>query len=304
MHRADAGEGRVKLAQEDSELFFKLHSALLAYANRQLKVVNGVKTLRGFMNSGIERQMKIRNALHDNMVLIDSFVKENPFDFSVDELEIVAGWRHLLKGTFYLFSYLKKHAIFLVDSTPPRAYGVLALTETFEELLGRAPPIRLEAVLLPFKGRIVYDGFVIPYSIYFGRGMLEELNEDYREAKDRFGIITSLPPDVGKERTDTETLRFYLRSKSSRLRHGEEIEELTRKDFDLMKIYQQEMGKIHAREFGRRLRKIGINEAWFAILEGTIIAGGASREQVDEVLKDILPNEKRELAYVFHLRKK
>jgi len=82
----------VKLAQEDSELFFKLHSALLVYANQQLKVVDGVKTLRGgFMNSGIERQVKIRNALHDNMALIDFFVKANPFNFSSIELEIVAG---------------------------------------------------------------------------------------------------------------------------------------------------------------------------------------------------------------------
>jgi len=56
-----------------------------------------------------------------------------------------------------------------------------------------------------------------------------------------------------------------------------------------MKIYNQEMGKIHAREFGRRLREIGINEAWFAILGGTIIAGGATREQVDEALKDYYP---------------
>ena len=169
----------MKLAQEDSELFFKLHSALLVYANQQLKVVDGVKTLKGFMNSGIERQVKIRNALHDNMALIDSFVKANPFNFSSHELEIVSGWRHLVKGTFYLFRYLKKHAIFLDDATPPRAYGVLALTDTFEELLGPVLPIRLEAVLLPFKGEIIYDGFVVPYRIYFGRGVREELNEDY-----------------------------------------------------------------------------------------------------------------------------
>jgi len=237
------------------------------------------------------------------MALIDSFVKENPFNFSSHELEIVAGWRHLVKGTFYLFRYLKKHAIFLDDATPPRAYGVLALTDTFEELLGPVLPIRLEAVLLPFKGQIIYDGFVVPYRIYFGRGVREELNEDYREAKDRFGIITSLPPTV-EEKTDVERLRFYLRSESSRLRHGEEIKEMSSKDFELMKIYNQEMGKIHAKEFGRRLHEIGINEAWFAILRGTIIAGGATREQVDEVLKDILPIEKKGLAYIFHLRKK
>ena len=304
MRGADAGEGRVKLAQEDLELFIKLHTSLLVYANRQLKVVDGVQTLERFMNSRLEKQVKIRNALHDNIALIDPFVTENPFNLSADELEIVAGWRHLVKGTFYLLRHLKRHAIFLDDMAPPRAYGVLALTNTFEEILGSVLPIRLEAVLLPFKGQIVYDGFLVPYSIFFGRGVREGLNEDYREAKDRFGIITSLPPTVEKEKTDAERLKFYLKHEISRLRYGEEIEELTSKDIGLMKIYHQEMGKIHAREFGRRLREIGFSEAWFAVLGGTIIASGATREQVDEVLNDILPIEKRGLAYIFHLRKK
>ncbi|MFQ6076880.1 MAG: hypothetical protein ACE5Z5_12270 [Candidatus Bathyarchaeia archaeon] len=248
--------------------------------------------------------MKIRDALYDHTELIDSFVAENPFNFSSGELEIVAGWRYLVKGTFYLLRYLKRYAIFLDDKTPPRAYGVLALTNTFEEILGQEPPIRLEAVLLPFKGKIVYDGFLVPYRIFFGRGIREELNDDYQEAKHRFGVITSLPPAGEREKTDSELLKFYLRNESNRLRYEEEIEKLTRKDFDLMKIYHQEMGKIHARKFGRRLREIGLREAWFAILEGTIIASGATKEEVNEVLKDILPKEKRELTYIFHLRKK
>jgi hypothetical protein len=294
----------VKLAQRDLKLFFKLHSALLAYANRRLKVVDGVDTPERFMNAGLEKQVKIRDALQDNLALIDSFVRDNPFGFSGDELDVVAGWRYLVKGTFYLLRYLKKYAIFLDDMEPSRAYGVLALTNAFEEILGQEPPIRLEAVLLPFKGQIVYDGFLAPYRIYFGRGFREDLNEECREAKDRFGIIMSLPHAAEKERTDAERLRFYLRSEGSRLMYEEEIEKLTSSETSLMKIYHHEMGKIHARKLGKRLREIGVNAAWFAVLEGTIIASGATREQVDEVLKDILPAGKRELAYIFHLRKK
>jgi len=64
------------------------------------------------------------------------------------------------------------------------------------------------------------------------------------------------------------------------------------------------MGKMQARKFGKRLREIGVSEAWFAILEGTIIASGATQDQVKQILIDILTNEKRELAYIFHLRKK
>lgn len=294
----------MKLAQKDLGLFFKLYSALLAYANRRLKVVDGVDTPERFMKAGREKQVKIRSALYDNLTLIDSFVRENPFDYSRDELDVVAGWRHLVKGTFYLLRYLKKYAIFLNDIEPARAYRVLALTNSFDEVLGLDPPIRLEAVLLPFKGQIVYDGFLAPYSIFFGRGFREDLNQEYREAKDRFGVITSLPHTGEKERTDVERLRFYLRSEGSRLMHEEEIEKLTSSDPGLMKIYHQEMGKIHARRLGKRLREIGVNAAWFAVLEGTVIASGATRGQVDEVLEDILPAEKRGLAHVFHLRKK
>ena len=289
MRGIDAGEDRLKLGQEELELFLKLHPALLFYANQQLNLVDGTPTLSGFMKLRLENKMKVRDALYDHTSLIDSFIAENPFNFSEGELKIIAGWRHLVKGTFYLLRYHKRYAVFLDDTTPPRAYGVLALTDTFEEILGSVLPIRLEAVLLSFKGQIVYDGFLVPYSIFFGRGIREELNEEYQEAKNRRA---------------RERLKFYLRNESNRLRYEAEIEELTRKDFNLMKIYHQEMGKIHARELGKRLREIGLSEAWFAILEGTIIASGATKEQVNKVLKDILPIGKRELPYIFHLGKK
>ena len=37
-----------------------------------------------------------------------------------------------------------------------------------------------------------------------------------------------------------------------------------------MKLYHQEMGKIHARTYGKRLREIGVSKGWFAILDGVL----------------------------------
>jgi len=297
-------DGKLKLSEEDLKLFFKLHPALLFYANRQLKIVGGVPTLEKFMELPLERKLKIRNALYDHMALIDSFVAENPFNFSPEELEIIAGWKNLVKGTFYLLRYLERYAIFLSVGTPPKAYGVVALTNTFQDILGSGLPIMLEAVLLPFKGQIVYDGFLIPYRIIFGGGIRRELNDKYREAKFKFGIITSLPPPREEEKSDAELLRFYLRTESNRQRYREEIERLINKNPHLLRIYHQEMGKIHARTYGKRLQEMGLSDAWFAILEGTIIASGTTQKQVKQILKEILPAEKRELAYIFHLRRK
>jgi len=293
----------VRLPEKDLELFFKLYPALLLYANQQLKVIEGATTPNKYKGLSLEEQVEVRDALFDKPSIINSFAPENPFKFTREELEIVSGWRHHVRGTFYLVRYLKRYAVFL-DENATRAYGVLALNDSFKEILGLELPVRLEAMLLPFKGQIVYDGFMRYSNIYFGRGFRKDLNEDYQEAKHRHGVITSLPAPDGKERSDEEMLRFYMRNEGSRVRYEEEIEGLVSGDSSLLRVYHHELGKIDARRYGRRLRGLGLSRGWFAVLEGIIVAGGGSREEVERVLADIVPSEKRELAYIFQLKKR
>ena len=293
----------MRLSEIDLELFFKLYPALLFYTNQQLNVIEGATKLDKFKGLSLEEQVEVRDALFDKPSIMDSFVAENPFKFTQEELNIVSRWRHQVRGTFYLVRYLKRHAIFL-DEKATRAYGVVALNDTFEEILGPELPVRLEALLLPFKGRIVYDGFMRYFNIFFGRGFRRDLNEDYQEAKHRYGVITSLPPTEETERSDEELLRFYMRNEGSRMRYEEEIERLVAKDSSLLRVYHHELGKVDARRHGRRLRGLGLSRGWFAILEGIIVAGGGSRDQVEQILADIVPSEKKELAYIFQLRKR
>ena len=109
-------------------------------------------------------------------------------------MEIVASWKHALVGRFYIFRYLAKYTVFLsAADSPNKAYGVLGLADPIEEVVGPYLPVLVNAVLLPFKGQIIYDGLLAPYSISFGGGVRRMLNEDYNQAKEAFGIITSLP---------------------------------------------------------------------------------------------------------------
>ena len=82
--------------------------------------------------------------------------------------------------------------VFLDAGNPPVAYGVVALTEPFEDLIGPYLPQMVETVLLPFQGRIVYDGLLHGYNISFGGGIKRMLNDSYRQAKARQGVVTSL----------------------------------------------------------------------------------------------------------------
>ena len=228
----------MKLSNDDAKLYYKLHPALLFYGNQQLKTIKNVPTLDEFMGLALEKKVKIRNALYDKIDLIDLFVKENPFNLSEEELEIVQGWKNLTTGSFYLVRYLKKYAVFLEEGDPPRAYGVLSLTDELEDIVGPHLPIYIKTVLLPFKGKIIYDGLMNPYRITFGGGYRRSLNNSYQESKANFGIITSLPFSKEKaERSDEEMLRFYLKNKHNRETYREEIDDLMHKNQGLLTLY-------------------------------------------------------------------
>ncbi|HUG91586.1 MAG TPA: hypothetical protein VML55_12165 [Planctomycetaceae bacterium] len=181
---------------EDAALFFSLHHALMCHVNGRLHVLpDPVDTPEEFSHLPPEDRLQVRDAFSAHPELLDDFVRENPFDLPHEHLEIVAAWRHLVAGRMILLRQLKKHAIFLTTTDPPVAYGVLALVETFDEMLNRPWPVLADAVLLPFRDRIVYDSLMSSQNIFFGPGIRRGFEDDYRTAKERFGIVTSLPFD-------------------------------------------------------------------------------------------------------------
>jgi hypothetical protein len=182
------------LERQNVELFFRLHWTLMFFVNERLKVIpNKLAKPEEFAVLSPKVQLKVRDALNANLDLIESFVDETPDDLSEDELDIVRSWRHLVAGRFYVFRELKKYTVFLSITDPPVAYGVLALSQPFEDLIGPYLPVMTEAVLLPFKDKIIYDGLMTSYRISFGPGIRRSLNESFKESKLRHGIVTSLP---------------------------------------------------------------------------------------------------------------
>jgi hypothetical protein len=184
----------MRLSCEDGLLFYKLYPALLCYANQKLKLVaEMVSDLEQYLAVPAELRLTVRNALHAHQELIDGFVQENPVHLAPDELAIVSQWKNAVVGSLYIFRYLKQYTVFLDDRSPPMAYGVIAVADPIEDLLGPNLPILTEAVLLPFKSKIIYDGLLASCRVSFGPGVRKRLNETYKRAKEFNGIITSLP---------------------------------------------------------------------------------------------------------------
>lgn len=181
------------LPSEEAALFFKLMPALQVFANQNLQIVKGLEIVGQYQKVSNEQRVKLRNAFYQNTDLIDKFVRENPFGFPPDELAIISGWKNFVAGDFMIERVLKKYAIFIGDN---KVYGVLALTEPLHQVLGGMPlPVYVKTVLLPFKGRIIYDGLMEIYSILFGHGVATSVSNTYRAAKQQGKIFESLDPD-------------------------------------------------------------------------------------------------------------
>jgi hypothetical protein len=249
----------MQLSQEDASLFFKLMPALQTFANQQLKIMKGLKDVEDYKAISNEERVELRNAVYENPKVIDDFVRENPFSFSQDELAIVSGWKNFIADSFFIAQLTKKHAIFIHDED---VYAVLALAQPLQDILWGAPlPVYVKTVLLPFKGKIIYDGLLQGHNVYFGPGISTSVKNRYRIAKQRGEIIESLDPDwkpapaKSKKVKDWKPLLDELNEKASTLRSSSSEPLMVGPAFSLAKA-GLEFARV-AVEFPEDLEKLG-----------------------------------------------
>lgn len=232
----------MKISDQDADLFFELMFPLQFFVNQQRHVLPDVNTLEEYLACPIEQKLLVRDALYENSPLIDTFIQQNLQQLSDDNLAIVAKWKQFIAGEFFIERMLKRYAVFI--SSDNEVYGVLALHQPFQEIFDSSSlPVFVKTVLLPFKGRIVFDGILEPYSISFGRGVSSSLKETYMAAKQNGKVIESLEPDLhpvkGEQRStvvkDWRPEIAALAAEARKLRSSEGEPAIQRPAFSLVK---------------------------------------------------------------------
>ena len=185
----------MNLSKDDADLFFRLMWEVQFYVNHRLDILPGVESVAAYRKLSSQDKIKVRDALYKHLDLLDDFIEQNPAGLSADELQIVSYWKYFVAGEFFIVRYLKCYSVFIRSDKSSTVYGVAGLYDSLNIVLrGQPLPALVEAVLLPFKGRIVYDGLLMSRSILFGPGIRGDLNETYQTAKQKGEIIESLDP--------------------------------------------------------------------------------------------------------------
>ena len=164
--------------------FYSLWISLLDFVNHEYRIDSQLYGMRSPKGLPVEPILRIREKLWENRSLIDSYVKTNPHQLSNSELKTVSGWKNSVEDTFMILRHLKSGSIFIPSYREDAAYIVCGIYSAWEEMLRGAPlPQAVTTVLIPFEGRIIYDGLMSSYNVRFGGNIKRSLNEHYRKLK-------------------------------------------------------------------------------------------------------------------------
>ncbi len=182
------------LQPQETARFYTIWFAMLSYANRRLKLVAELPESPQDGSINAQDAYKVSTAVWADDALRHAFADANPAGLSPEDLALLRSWDRRITGDFYIFRYLKKYTVLIAQGEPARVYGVLGLVSPLEEVVPMPVPALVRMTLLPFEGKITYDGLLAPYNVYFGGGIRSNLNDIYRSAGERGAIITALEP--------------------------------------------------------------------------------------------------------------
>jgi len=207
----------MQLPPEQTARFYRIWLALLRFVNEQQQLVPTFAATEEHEPLLLSNEMRLRNALWADDGLRERFITVNPAGLDASDLAVVARWQYRRAGSFYIVRSLKKYTVFLSQEEPQRAYGVLGLSHPIEEMVRLPLPVYAQAVLLPFEDQIIYDGLVQSYAVVFGPGIRARLNTEYRNAREREGIITTLGPVILP--ADPREIRTAVLARNAKILH-------------------------------------------------------------------------------------
>jgi hypothetical protein len=250
--------------------------------------------------------MKIRLEAFSDREAILQYIKINPDNLNETDQALSNFLIHSIPGRFIITSVLKDHMLFLYTD-PDNTNYLLKVYPQSLDILFQLKMVGLprlgDTILFPFNDQIIYDSLSV-LSISFGGGYKKSISSDVKEAKAKFGLITTLPIPRINEDKDLLLLKGYIASKQSVNENWNYIYEIIKRKPEYRSLFYQRLGEIYSRERKKELKNEGIESGWFAMLGYKVISGGKTREAVEEAVLGIIPEDKKDCLYFFNINEK
>ncbi len=185
-------EKTAQLSSEECRLFYETWYGLMGFINDRKSVIKG-KIKPEYPNTVSDMMVhKVREVLWEKPELIDEYISGT--ELPQEKIDILKLWRtNHKKGMIFILEYQPEYAVAIAPDAQgeDRLYGIKGISSSMENALRRNLPAQIETVLLPFKGKIIYDSFMSSMPIGFAEGAKAAFREMHDKAI-KYGIITSL----------------------------------------------------------------------------------------------------------------
>lgn len=185
-------EKTAQLSSDECRLFYETWFGLMSFVNERKNVIKA-KIKPEYPNPVTDMMIhKVREVLWKKPELIDEYISET--ELPQEKIHILKLWRTNHKmGMFFILEYQPEYAVAIASNEQgeDRLYGIKGISNSVANTLQRNLPAQIETVLLPFKGKIIYDSLLGSMPISYAEGAKAAFREMYDKAI-KHGIITSL----------------------------------------------------------------------------------------------------------------
>lgn len=179
------------LSEKDVKLFYRMYFGLLNFTNQKYQIAPHAKFRYGQVPPRNMTEKIKEKFWQEKGTIIQEYCDQNPQHFSTRVLNQIQAFRYGFYDQFILVTYEKDYAVFVNENA---TYMVKGLSDNIDTLMPKeALPVPVTTALIPFQGRIVYDGLLETYEqIDVGPNLIKRLlNETLTRQK-----IYDLMPDT------------------------------------------------------------------------------------------------------------
>lgn len=113
--------------------------------------------------------------------------KKNPSNFTFRNLNIISDFRYGMRKNFLLVAYEKNYTVLNDEGIN---YMVKGLNENLDQFIApEKTPMLMQTAIMPFNGRIIYDGFISTSNIRLAQDIISKAFEDYSYGQKIYSLL-------------------------------------------------------------------------------------------------------------------
>lgn len=296
----------LSLHESDRAEFLFLQKHLVLFTNEQFGIYKKFKTIENLnlkdqtdIANGI---MPIREKMYDEKNL-EAFCKANK-KLNDQQIAIVQSWRLVYSDDFFIIKHLKDQTV-LMPKKEDKLYGVVGISGGLDQFFpSECLPLLINTKLLPFKEKIVYDGFFGYHNIHFGGNITRNLLSVYNKIKGAQGIISQPDPSTSLEnlticKSEAELIQYYVKQSLKDRSFPQKAWQLAKKNENNRVVFEYEYAKYFSKYQKSSLAEHNeIKPMHYAMYRDCIIGVAETKKSLIEFCQKYYPEITR-YVYIF-----